>query len=194
MLDMMMTGIGYIFWLSGYRCDSVGHFLNSEYYFKYCLNSTKLLTICKIVKSQAYHRDTDCSSFINISIELHLYILHTHILQIYWPLAAKGWIKLLTRHVLLLIHWVTDQVCYSTVAFTAFSPPCSFLSSVWFCLSVFCLFVIVIIITCIIMFRRPALMVHFMHHGVWCIKNNNCKLKQYSWRLPEGMVVSYYFK
>ena len=171
-----MTGIGYIFWLSGYRCDSVGHFLNSEYYFKYCLNSTKLLTICKIVKSQAYHRDTDCSSFINISIELHLYILHTHILQIYWPLAAKGWIKLLTRHVLLLIHWVTDQVCYSTVAFTAFSPPCSFLSSVWFCLSVFCLFVIVIIITCIIMFRRPALMVHFMHHGVWCIKNNNCKL------------------
>jgi len=151
MLDMMMIGIGYIFWLSGYRCDSVGHFLNSEYYFKYCLNSTKLLTICKIVKSQAYHRDTDCSSFINISIELHLYILHTHILQIYWPLAAKGWIKLLTRHVLLLIHWVTDwvtdQVCYSTVAFTAFSPPCSFLSSVWFCLSVFCLFVIVIIIT-----------------------------------------------
>ena len=187
-----MTGIGYIFRLSGYRCDSVGQFLNSEYYFKYCPNSTKLLTICKTVKSQAYHRDTDCSSFINISIELHLYILHTHILQIYWPLAAKGWIKLLTRHVLLLIHWASLLQYRSFYCILV--PLALFLSSVWFCLSVFCLFVIVIIITCIIMFRRPALMVHFMHHGVWCIKNNNCKLKQYSGRLPEGMVVSYYFK
>jgi len=125
-----MTGIGYIFRLSGYRCDSVKQFLNSEYYFKYCPNSTKLLTICKTVKSQAYHRDTDCSSFINISIELHLYILHTHILKIYWPLAAKGWIKLLTRHVLLLIHWASLLQYRSfyciLVPLALFCPLCDF--------------------------------------------------------------------